>query len=312
MAIVRSPSSRRRVRVVAPSSPFPEERLAKGVERLVAAGFDVDDTSDVLTGAHAYLNGSDDERQRALESALASDVDVLWIARGGYGLTRLVSRLALANEQIPVVVGFSDATALHARLWQRGYKSVHGPLVTSVAEEPDETFEHLLRVLEGRAAGTVLDGLRVLSAKDAHEEIEGPLFAANLCVLSHLVGTPGMPDLAGAVLVLEEVGERPYRIDRMLTQLKESSALDGVAAVVLGHLTGCEEPAGSARLAPSAEGVFVERLSSLGVPVTAGLAAGHTAPNYALPVGARVRLTVRHDVAALHLLEEVTGARGVR
>lgn len=286
------------------------ERLERGVERLRAAGFDVEDTSGVLRGDHAYLNGSDDERRRDLEQALASDVDVVWIARGGYGLTRILSGLAVPAQQIPVVVGFSDATALHALLFRHGFKSVHGPLATSVADEPDQTFQHLLRVVEGRAADTVLDGLRVLSGGVAAEEIEGPLFVANLCVLSHLAGTKAQPDLRGAVLVLEEVGERPYRIDRMLTQLHESGTLDGVLAVVVGHLTGCEEPEGGQRPAPSAESVFVERLAPLGVPVLAGLAVGHATPNFALPVGARVRLSVRQDIGSLHLLEDVTGARG--
>lgn len=315
MPLVRSPSPRRRVRVVAPSSPFPPERLQKGVERLRAAGLHVDDVSSVLTGEHAYLNGSDDERRRALEDALASDADIVWIARGGYGLTRLLSQLSLPEGAIPVVVGFSDATALHALLWQRGYKSVHGPLATSVAGEPDETFQHLLRVLEGRASGTVLDGLRVLGEEPSSDDqlsqdIEGRLFVANLCVLSHLAGTSGQPRLDGAVLVLEEVGERPYRIDRMLTQLRESGTLDGVRAIVVGHLTGCEEPDGGQRAAPSAEHVFEERLLPLGIPVLAGLAVGHTAPNFALPVGARARVSVRGATGALHLLEEVTGERG--
>lgn len=311
MAIVRSPSARRRVRMVAPSSPFPPERLERGVERLRAAGFEVDDVSGVLRGGHAYLNGSDEERRADLEEALASDADIVWLARGGYGLTRILSSVTLPDEPLPVVVGFSDATALHALLFQRGYKSVHGPLATTLADEPDEAFQHLLRVLEGRAHGTVLDGLRVLSEDAPAQEIEGPLFVANLCVLSHLAGTSAAPNLDGTVLVLEEVGERPYRIDRMLTQLADSGMLDGVLAVVVGHLTGCEEPAGGQRDAPSAEAVFVERLSSRGVPVLGGLAVGHAAPNFALPVGARARLSVRKEAGALHLLEEVTGARGV-
>ncbi len=314
MPNIRSPSESRRVRVVAPSSPFPLERLLAGTERLRAAGFVVEDVAGVLVGEHAYLNGSDDDRRRALEDALASDVDVVWIARGGYGLTRLLSKLTLPRGEIPVVVGFSDATALHALLWQRGYKSVHGPLATSLAGEPDETFQHLLRVVRGGAAGTVLDGLRVLTsgagADDAaSQEITGRLFVANLCVLSHLAGTPAQPDLDGAVLVLEEIGERPYRIDRMLTQLHESGTLAGVRAVVIGHLTGCEEPAGGLRPAPTAESVFEERLSSLAVPLLAGLAVGHTAPNFALPVGARVRLSTQGTTGALHLLEDVTGPR---
>lgn len=313
MTIVRSPSARRRVRVVAPSSPFPEERLDKGVERLRAAGFDVEVDANLLRPRHAYLNGSDDERRQELDDALASDVDIVWVARGGYGLTRILSQVSVPARQIPVVVGFSDTTALHALLFQRGFKSVHGPLATSLAGEPDEAFEHLLRVVEGRAAGTVLDGLQVLArgaGESAAQDIEGPLFAANLCVLSHLAGTPQAPDLRGAVLVLEEVGERPYRIDRMLTQLAESGMLDGVLAVVIGHLTGCEEPGVGLLDPPTPEAVFVERLSSLGVPVLAGLAVGHALPNFALPVGGRARVSVQRDAGALHLLEEVTGPRG--
>lgn len=287
------------------------ERLERGIERLTAAGYDVEDISGVLREGHAYLNGSDDERCRELEGALASDADVVWIARGGYGLTRILSRLSLPSAELPVVVGFSDVTALHALLFSRGFKSVHGPLATTLADEPDESFQHLLRVVEGRAAGTVLDGLRALSSTGAAtQDVEGRLFAANLCVLSHLAGTREAPSLDGTVLVLEEIGERPYRIDRMLTQLAESGMLEGVLAVVVGHLTGCEEPEGGKRGAPSAERVFVERLSSLGVPLLGGLAAGHEAPNLALPVGARVRLQVRGGAGALHLLDDVVGASG--
>lgn len=310
MAIVRSPSPRRRVRVVAPSSPFPPERLTRGVERLRAAGFDVEDTSQVLRGGYAYLNGSDEQRLADLEEALASDADIVWLARGGYGLTRILSRLTLSEGPLPVVVGFSDATALLSLLFRRGYKSVHGPLATTLADEPDDSFQHLLRVVDGRARGTLLDGLRVLAEDAPAQDIEGLLFVANLCVLSHLAGTPSAPKLAGTVLVLEEVGERPYRIDRMLTHLLESGMLDGVLAVVVGHLTGCEEPDGGPRGVPSAEAVFVERLSSRGVPVLGGLAVGHATPNLALPVGARARLSVRGDAATLQLLEDVDGAFG--
>jgi muramoyltetrapeptide carboxypeptidase len=302
MPRVRQPSSRRRVRIVAPSSPFPLARLERGVLRLEAAGFSVEDVTGVLVGHHAYLNGTDDERRRLLEDALRADVDLVWIARGGYGLTRILSALDVPDE-IPVVVGFSDATALHGLLWQQGLRSVHGPLATSLADEPDEAFEHLLRAVEARAAGAVLGGLRVLIP--GPEVLEGRLFAANLCVLAHLVGTRAMPDLTGALLVLEEVGERPYRIDRMLTQLLTSGALDGVHAVLLGHLTGCTEPPGGEREVPAAIDVVRERLSARGVPLVAGLPVGHEAPNFALPSGARARLTLAGEAAALEFLEDV-------
>ena len=224
-----------RVRIEAPSSPFSEEKLSRGVARLRAAGVEVEGEG-ALRGRHAYLNGDDDERRRALEQALSSDVDVIWLARGGYGLTRLVTRLS-PPARGPVVVGFSDATALFAHLAGSGLRCVHGPLATTVADEPEASFAHLLAVLERRARGA-----RFPLEMEPGLDHEGWLFAANLCVLTHLVGTPSMPSLQGSVLVLEEVGERPYRIDRMLTQLRASGALRGVRAVVVGpvsytHLT---------------------------------------------------------------------------
>src|SRR2546429_3433404 len=134
-----------RIRIEAPSSPFSVDKLNAGVAKLRAAGHDVDDTHagprSSPTGArHAYLNGDDDERRRSLEQALHSDVDVVWLARGGYGLTRFVSRLEPPRGRAPIVCGFSDATALFAQLQGSGVRCVHGPLATTLADEPDDSF----------------------------------------------------------------------------------------------------------------------------------------------------------------------------
>lgn len=284
-----------RVRIEAPSSPFPVDKLRAGVERLRAAGVIVDapevpaDMDALLRGRHAYLNGDDDERRRSLEAAFHSDVDVVWLARGGYGLTRIVGRLQVP-PRTPTVIGFSDATALFAHLAGGNTRCVHGPLITSLAGEPEETFRHALAVLERRARG------HSFPVVTGDVDAEGWLFAGNLCVLAHLAGTPSAPNLEGAILVLEEVGERPYRIDRDLTQLKESGMLAGVRAVVVGHLTGCDEPASSAAgpsardRAPAPLEVFRERVASMHIPFAHGLAVGHEPPNWALPLGARARL----------------------
>ncbi len=280
-----------RVRIVGASSPFPPAKLEAGVARLRAAGFDVDDR-DVLQGTHAYLNGDDATRARLLEQALHSDVDVVWLARGGYGLTRIAQRLVLP-ARLPVVVGFSDVTALFARLHKEGRLrgAIHGPLATSVAGEPDQSLAHLVDVVAG-GPGLPLPELRVLQGGG---DVTAPLFAANLCVLSALCGTPLQPDLRGQLLVLEEISERPYRLDRMLTQLIHSGTLQGVAAVVVGHLSGCVEPVvknATRDAAPGPEQVFVERLGSLAVPIVAGLPVGHEAPNRALPLGRPCRLHI--------------------
>lgn len=290
-----------RIRIEAPSSPFPVEKLNAGVARLREAGHVVDDAPAMRAleqGRHAYLTTDDEERRRSLQEAITSDVDVVWLARGGYGLTRIVSRLDVP-PRAPLVIGFSDATALFAA--QPELRSVHGPLATTIGAEPQWTFDHTLAVLERRAKGASFDVV-----DDANLDVEGPLFVANLCVLSALCGTPAMPSLEGVILVLEEVGERPYRIDRMLTQLKEAGAFADVRAVIAGHLTGCAEPAsptasGKRDAAPAPLDVFRERVRSTGVPFAHGLAVGHEAPNIALPIGARARLAG----GKLTLLEDV-------
>lgn len=291
-----------RIRVEAPSSPFPVEKLSAGVARLREAGHVVDDAPAMRAlelGRHAYLTTDDEERRRSLQEAISSDVDVVWLARGGYGLTRIVSRIDV-SAKAPLLIGFSDATALFAA--QPELRSVHGPLATTIGAEPQWTFDHTLAVLERRAKGAAFDV--VMDAKHEDLDVEGPLFAANLCVLSALCGTPAMPSLEGVILVLEEVGERPYRIDRMLTQLKEAGAFADVRAVIAGHLTNCAEPstgAGKREVAPPPLDVFRERVRSTGVPFAHGIAVGHEAPNIALPIGAQARLAG----GKLTLLEDV-------
>ncbi len=291
-----------RIRIEAPSSPFPVEKLSAGVARLREAGHVVDDAPAMRAlelGRHAYLTTDDEERRRSLQEAITSDVDVVWLARGGYGLTRIVSRLD-APPRAPVIIGFSDATALFAA--QPELRAVHGPLATTIGFEPQDMFDHTIAVLERRAKGASFG----ITHEDTDLDVEGPLFAANLCVLSALCGTPAMPSLEGVILVLEEVGERPYRIDRMLTQLKEAGAFADVRAVIAGHLTNCSEPespsASNKRdAAPAPLDVFRERIRSTGVPFAHGITVGHEAPNIALPIGARARLAG----GKLTLLEDI-------
>ena len=294
-----------RIRVEAPSSPPAVDKVVDGVARLVGAGFEVNVAEPLLRGSHGYLNGDDAARTASLQAALLSDVDVVWLARGGYGLTRVIEGLQL-SAGMPIVVGFSDATALFCRLRAVGGRAVHGPLLTTVAAEPFDSFDLLTRVLTRRAAGHAWPLVHVGGpALDA----EGPVFAGNLCVLAAVAGTPAMPSLAGCVLVLEEVGERPYRIDRMMTQLLSAHALGGVRAIVIGHLTGCSEPATpgavSGRTVPAALDVLVERAATLGIPVLAGMPLGHEAPNHALPLGARVAVRFQAGEGSLTLLQDL-------
>jgi muramoyltetrapeptide carboxypeptidase len=198
---------------------------------------------------------------------------------------RLLPSLDLATFAAAprAVVGFSDITALHAFLVEKArLATVHGPVVTSLGRLGSASIELLHRLLFDPAPlGEV-----ALEAPIPirHGRATGVLKGGNLSVLTRLLGTPFMPDLGGAVLFFEDVGERPYRIDRMLTHLRLSGALKGLAAILVGDLVDCEEPNRESGY-PTALDVVRERLADLGVPVLAGFPAGHGKENHPLPLG---------------------------
>ncbi|HEY5284901.1 MAG TPA: LD-carboxypeptidase, partial [Polyangia bacterium] len=184
------------------------------------------------------------------------------------------------------IVGFSDGTVLLALAAQAGIASVHGPVVTQLGRLPEEDRMALFSLLESAEPGPLLAGLETLRPGNA----SGPLLGGNLEVFSRLLGTPLLPDLDGAILFLEDVGERPYRIDRLLTHLELAGVFARVAGVVVGDLVACEEPSGSRVSSPSAIEVVRERLGRLRIPVALGARVGHGERNVALPYGVEVFL----------------------
>ena len=285
---LRRPGDVPTVHIIAPCSPFDQATLERGRDRLLAAGFHVVYTQSRDVSAAPYVNGPDERRADILLDALSSTSDIVWVARGGYGLTRLVPRLhagldtlAQSQSSFPTVVGFSDVTALFGLLARRGLCAVHGPLATSVANEDGDAFAALVALLKTGHVSTPLRGTQVLHEGRASR---GRLFVGNLCVLTHLIGTQALPSLGGALLGLEEIGERPYRIDRMLTHLITSGALEGVRGIFVGDCSGCDDEN------ITAYDVFKERLAPLNIPVAAGFPFGHHGRNFALPVGIEAEL----------------------
>ncbi len=271
-----------RVAVVAPSGPVPRDRFAVGAAILAARYELVYDER--IFARSGFLAGDDDARLRELQGALDdNNVHAVFSARGGYGLGRILQRLDLGRVAKPVV-GFSDTTALHGALQRAGVRSVHGPVLTQLGDLPSDDAEALFAVLESDTTRTPMSALRPLGAS---HRTEGRLVGGNLEVFSRLVGTPHLPSLAGAIWVLEDVGERPYRIDRALTQLTISGALEGLVGCVIGDLVGCAE---RDRSGPSAEEVIAERLAHLQIPVAAGLPIGHGERNRTLILGAHAIL----------------------
>ncbi len=269
-----------RVAVVAPSGPFDREPFEKGLA-LVAQRY-VPVFTDRLFQKHRYLAGSDQARLAELQAAVDDEaVRAVFTARGGYGAARLLPALRLAGRPPRPLVGFSDVTALHAVAQLAGWRSLHGPNLTHLATQPEDVVERLFALLEGRAVPP-LAGKTALVPGTA----EGPLVGGNLSVFTRLLGTPFLPELQGAILFLEDVGERPYRLDRMWTHLKLAGALDGLIGLALGDFTNCEEPGGDF----TSLDVLTALAKETGLPCAAGFPVGHGAVNHPLPLGARVRL----------------------
>jgi muramoyltetrapeptide carboxypeptidase len=270
-----------RVSVVAPAGPVPRERFAAGA-RILGERYQLVHDERIFARA-GFLAGDDAARQAELARALHDPTTrAVVCARGGYGLLRL--DLSIVRDAPPKwVVGFSDITVLHAALTAQGRASIHGPVVTQLGALPAEDAAAVFSLLESEAPPAALTGLFTLHPGVA----EGRLAGGNLELLSRLCGSPLAPSLADAVLLLEEVGERPYRIDRALTQLRRSGAFAGLRGVIVGELHRCVEPDGAG---PSALEVVAERFAGLGVPVVAGAPVGHGARNRALALGAHARV----------------------
>lgn len=280
-----------RVAVVAPSGPVPPAELGAALEILAARYRLVYDEAGLLARA-GYLAGDDDRRAEELERHLADpDVRAIFMARGGYGLMRVLERLnpaVLAREPKPIV-GFSDGTALLAFALRAGVRPIHGPVAVQLPRLPAAEVAWLFRLLEDPSPAVVPGALYRLGGA-APGVIEGRLVGGNLELVTRLIGTPWQLDLDGAIFFFEEVGERPYRLDRMLTQLHLAGALDGVRGALCGELVRCEEPPASADGVPAPLAVVAERLARVGIVGAAGAPFGHGAQNVALPVGARALL----------------------
>ncbi|HEX4811226.1 MAG TPA: LD-carboxypeptidase [Nonomuraea sp.] len=268
------------VAIVAPSGPPDPAQLKRGVKLLEGLGLTV------VVGAHAldrqeldYLAGADAARAADLQAAWCDPaVTTVFCCRGGYGAARLLDLLdwgAMRAAGRKVLVGSSDITALHnAFAVELGVPTLHGPMtacdVLAGGPEPEPvTWASLRAALSGTPRA--VRGDRVLSDGRA----EGVLYGGNLSLLASMCGTRWQPSFAGRLAFLEDVGEEPYRIDRMLTQLLHAGAFEEVRGIALGSWVDCGDP----------YPVLRDRLEPLGVPILAGLPVGHGSPQMSVWLG---------------------------
>jgi muramoyltetrapeptide carboxypeptidase len=291
--------------IAAPSGPVAGERLERGIAELEALGFAVRAGKDLLA-RRSFTAGTGEARLAQLHALLADpEVRAIACARGGAGTFHWLPGLDrdLVRTDPKPVIGYSDATALHLALAHLGTPSLHGPMVARELADGEPAYDRasLWHALtgEGEPWASPDGALAPLREGDA----DGVLRGGCLSLLAASVGTPWALETAGApsVLFVEDVDEPPYRVDRMLRQLRLCGALDGVRGVVLGTMKGCRPAADDGY---TLEQVVLEALAPLDVPVASGLSSGHTdGPNVTLPLGVSARLTCRGGAACLRVLE---------
>ncbi len=297
--IVHKPESLKKgatIGVVAPAGRIDEELLKAGTEAIRACGFKVE-LSENISGQKGYLAGSPEQRAVDLETFFGRrNIDAIFCARGGFGSVQILPFLKLQfARHAKIFVGYSDITILLNWLLQaHRMVTFHGPMVAKDFAKglTGPSHEHFWGMLTGeKTVGTFNLGAVIRPG-----EAVAPMMGGCLSVLVTTLATPYEIDTRGKLLFLEDVGEKPYRIERMLTQLKMAGKLDDLAGVVCGDFVGCEGD--GERDVPQ---ILAEMFYQADYPVVMGLAAGHGQENLLLPFGVDMRLNT--TAATLSLVE---------
>jgi muramoyltetrapeptide carboxypeptidase len=295
--IIRPPSLKpgATIGVVSPAGPVDAHELEQGLHRLEEEGFLLRLGANILS-RDGYLAGRDETRLQDLHGMFVDpEIKAIFCARGGYGSMRLLDRLdyPMIRANPKPLVGYSDITAVLLAVLQRsGLVTFHGPVVRDVAGKDEQNLKTLIFALTDNGPLEIklgADGV-VRAGKS-----RGPLVGGNLSLICHLVGTRYLPSLRDAILFVEDKGEPAYRLDRMLTHLRLSGHLEGLAALLAGDFEGCLEHDALKQL-------LEDRTTGLNMPVAVGLPVGHGRRNLTLPIG--VEAEIDTDSGTLRLLED--------
>lgn len=282
--------------VCAPAGPVKREKLEAGVEKLRALGFNVKLSPNAF-GKLGFLSGTDDVRASELHAMFKDpEVDSVWCARGGVGTSRLLPELnfeLIANSG-KTFLGFSDITALQWPLWSKNeYASFTGPLVVELKGSLTEASEYFaLQMLSGEPPSNWLSAFpecKLDLLRTGARKIIAPMMPGNLTMITTLLGTPWMPDIRGHILVIEDVAEPAYRVDRMLFHLRNAGVLRNLAALILGDFGWDESDSESReRLHES----VLDATRGTSYPIITGFPYGHGATRMTLPVGSPVEFGI--------------------
>lgn len=271
--------------------------LEAAVQFLESRGYRVVLGKNIFRDEHSYLAASDQHRLQDLQFMLDNDeVAVIMCARGGYGTTRFIDKLDFKKfSQHPKwIVGFSDITALHLRLFREGIESIHGimPALFSKSESTS-SVNSLIEILSGNDVPVQWD----LNEYNRKGTSSGRTVGGNLSLVVDSLGTDNEPDTTGKILVLEEIEEYKYKIDRMMMQLKRAGKLQKIAGLVIGHMTNILDTEIS--FGETVEEIILDKVKEFQYPVAFGFPSGHDQPNIAWRHGSSVTLEVTDSASLL-------------
>ncbi|MCX6639589.1 MAG: LD-carboxypeptidase [bacterium] len=295
----------KRIAVVSPAGPADESRFEAGLRELARWGYPVKAGAHTR-GRYAYFSGRDVERLDDLIQAFSDPmVRAIFCSRGGYGSGRLLRKIPfdIIADNPKIFVGFSDLTAVNWAIWAAtGLITFTGPTVCEIGTGLPETTRRSFLSMIGPSA--VPDPIWAGPIKTVRPgDASGPLLPGCLSMIVTLLGTPFMPKLDGAVLLIEDIDEKPYRIDRMLTHLKNAGVLQQISALLVGQFVGCWPKIKTSEHLPLEE-ILLDVTSPHPIPVYTGFPFGHFPDRLTLPVGARVSVSEREG---LRLLEDPLG-----
>jgi len=281
------------VGIVAPAGPFDPEKFMKGKAVLESMGFQTFFDESIFH-KYGFLAGTDIQRADQVNRLFADpDVQAVVCARGGYGSMRILPFLDFETiqENPKIFIGYSDISALLSVLHDRcGLVTFHGPVVTTLANAAQETIAAMRTVL---TSNTILELKPEKGIVIKPGAALGTVAGGNLTTLCHLVGTPYTPSFNGKILLLEDLGEAPYRIDRMLTQMELAGCFEGLKGLVLGSFEECGQPDEIFR-------IVQEIFGDLDIPILSGFEIGHRRINITIPIGLGATLDADRQVLAFH------------
>lgn len=277
------------VAIVSPSGPVHLEHIQNGIDTLESWGL-IPVLLSPFDRSDGYLAGSDAHRREHLQKALDGNYDAILATRGGYGAMRILPDLNFQKflEAPKLLCGFSDVTALLLHLaGNLGIPTLHGPVLKSYGMQKRDLPALQSAFFGQRTSQDLRWPVHVLKSHGL--SVEGRLFAGNLTLIASLLDSPFCPDLSGAILIVEDVGEVDYRVDRLLTSLRLSRRAQNLGALVLGDFTQCD---GVYADATQIQGLIERCASMFPCPVAAGFPTGHGPRNVPVPCGVNAILNL--------------------